>query len=62
MKKNITKCFNESKYYSIKDKSYFPIYEDLLTKFRNKKVTLVEVGVSGGGVFIYVEEFFRKKS
>ena len=62
MKKNIIKCFNESKYYSIKDKSYFPIYEDLLSKFRNKKVVLVEVGVSGGGSLFMWKNFLGKKA
>jgi hypothetical protein len=33
--KNLISLFNESKYYSLKYKNYFPIYEKLFSRFKN---------------------------
>jgi hypothetical protein len=41
--------FAKTKLPSLKVNSYFDNYEDLLEKFRGQKITLVEVGVLGGG-------------
>ncbi len=50
--------FKKSKYYSLKYKNYFPIYEKLFTKFRGKKITFVEIGVlSGGSLFMWKNYF-----
>ena len=42
-------CFNNSPYGSTKHTNYFDIYEKLLSKYRNKRCTLIEVGVLNGG-------------
>ena len=38
MAEKINRSFNESQYYSLKYKNYFPIYEKLFDKFRDKKL------------------------
>ena len=38
--KKLIELFNESKYYSLKYKNYFTIYEKLFDKYRNKKLLL----------------------
>lgn len=42
-------CFKESPYFSGKHTSYFSTYEEILENFKNKKITLVEIGVNNGG-------------
>jgi hypothetical protein len=46
---DIYKCYKDSKYLSIKSSSYFQVYEELLKKYKGKKITFVEVGVLNGG-------------
>ena len=54
----IEEYFFNSKYYSIKFKNYFPIYEKLFHRFRNKNITFVEIGVfSGGSLFMWRNYF-----
>lgn len=45
----LIQVFLKTKLPSLKVDSYFDNYEDLLGKFRGQKITLVEVGVLGGG-------------
>ena len=55
---DIKKFFYNSKYYSIKFENYFPIYEKLFSRFRNKKIVFVDVGVfSGGSLFMWQDYF-----
>lgn len=58
----LIKSFKNSKYLSIKDKSYFDIYETLLKPYKNKQITLVEVGISTGGSLFMWKNFLGKKS
>ncbi len=60
--KKIFNSFKTSKRYSIKWNNYFEIYEKLLSKFKNKKITIVEVGVGDGGSLYMWKSFFGKKS
>ncbi len=46
---SLKKLFLECKLYSTKHSTYFDVYEKLISKYRNKKVVLVEVGVLNGG-------------
>ena len=56
--KDLLNFFKQSKYYSLKYKNYFPIYEKLFAKFRGKKITFVEIGVlSGGSLFMWKNYF-----
>jgi hypothetical protein len=60
--KNLISLFNNSKYYSLKYKNYFPIYEKLFSRFKNRKVTFVEIGVFSGGSLFMWKNFFGKDS
>lgn len=56
--KKLIELFNESKYYSLKYKNYFTIYEKLFDKYRNKKITFVEIGVLSGGSLKMWKKYF----
>lgn len=54
MNKSLYNIFKKQKYSSIKHRNYFPIYENLLNKFINKKITFVEIGtLNGGSLFMW---------
>ena len=60
-KTDLFKYFKSSKYFSGKHKNYFQIYENLFSKFRNKNITFVEIGVlSGGSLFMWRKYFGNK--
>lgn len=56
----IFRLFKSSKKYSIKWSNYFEIYENILKKYVNKKITLVEVGVGDGGSLFMWKNFYKK--
>lgn len=56
------KAFKKSKYFSLKYANYFPIYDNLLSKFINKKIIFVEIGVFSGGSLFMWRNFFGKKA
>ena len=58
----IFKFFKSSPKYSIKWSNYFEIYENILQKFVNKKVTLVEIGIGDGGSLFMWRKFLGKKA
>ena len=58
----IFKSFKSSPKSSIKWNNYFEIYEKILHKFINKKVTLVEIGVGNGGSLFMWKKFLGKKA
>tara|TARA_B100000902_G_scaffold325201_1_gene319711 strand:+ start:42 stop:863 length:822 start_codon:yes stop_codon:yes gene_type:complete len=58
----IFKSFKSSPKYSIKWSNYFEIYENILKKYINKKVTLVEIGVGNGGSLFMWKKFLGKKA
>lgn len=51
-----------SKYSSIKHSSYFHVYEKLLTPYRDREITFVEVGVYNGGSLFMWRNFFGPKA
>ena len=59
---NLKKSFQASPKYSIKWSNYFNIYENILKKFVNKKITIVEVGIGDGGSLFMWKNFFGKKA
>jgi len=59
---NLKKFFKSSPKYSIKWNNYFEIYEKLLKRFKNKKITLVEVGIGNGGSLFMWRNYFGKKA
>ena len=60
--KNLYSHFKKAPRYTIKWKNYFPIYEKLLKKFQNKRITLVEIGLGDGGSLHMWKSFLGKKS
>ena len=59
---NLKKFFKSSPKYSIKWNNYFEIYEKLLKRFKNKKITLVEVVIGNGGSLFMWRNYFGKKA
>ena len=58
----IYKAFKRSPYKSTKHLSYFDTYNELLTKYINKPITFVEIGVLDGGSLFMWRNFFGKKA
>ena len=58
----IKKKFDESPYSSIKHSSYFHAYEKLFSKYVNKKIIFVEVGILNGGSLFMWREYFGKEA
>lgn len=54
--------FKNSKFFSLKQENYFNIYVDLFKKYKNKKITLVEIGVANGGSLYMWRSFFGRKA
>lgn len=55
---DIYQSYLSSKYLSIKHSSYFQVYEEVLTKYKNKRITFVEVGVLNGGSLFMWRNYF----
>ena len=56
------KSFLKSKYYCLKHNNYFNIYDDLFEKYRNRKITFVEIGIFSGGSLFMWRDYFGKKA
>jgi hypothetical protein len=54
----IYQSYRRSPYLSVKHSSYFPTYQDLLGRYRNKPIVFVEVGVLNGGSLFMWRDFF----
>jgi len=54
--------WKNSKYYSVKHKNYFSIYEELFSGYVGKKVTFVEIGVLSGGSLFMWKNFLGDKA
>jgi hypothetical protein len=48
----------KSPFKSIKHSTYFDIYDDLFSRYRNKNITFVEIGILGGGSLFMWRDFF----
>lgn len=60
-KKNIKKCFLEqNNYVSDKWSSYLPIYERYLSKFVDRQINLLEIGVQNGGSLEIWSRYFLR--
>ena len=59
---DIYKCYKNSKYESTKHSSYFQVYEELLLKYRNKKITFVEIGVLIGASLFMWRNYFGSEA
>ena len=54
--------FQQSKKNSGKHKKYFEVYDKIFERFRDKKITFVEVGVLNGGSLEVWKKYFHKDS
>ena len=59
---NTYKSFMKSKYSSIKCTNYFHIYDELFKKYKNKKITFVEIGIFSGGSLFMWRNYFGKNA
>ena len=59
---SLYKLFRKSKKYSIKWSNYFQVYEKKFSKYRNKKIKFVEIGVANGGSLFMWKNYFGKKA
>lgn len=57
-KSEIYKHYKNAKYFSHKYGSYFQVYEELLSKYRNKRFTFVEIGIFDGGSLFMWRSYF----
>jgi hypothetical protein len=51
------KSYYASPYRSIKHNTYFDTYDELFSRYRNKDITFVEIGVLGGGSLFMWKDF-----
>jgi len=58
-KTNFFEIFKKVQYRSLKHTNYFSIYDEIFEKFKDKKITLVEVGVTNGGSLMMWREYFK---
>ena len=54
--------FKKSKFHSIKLEKYFQVYDYLFSKYINKKIIFVEIGILNGGSLQIWKKFFGKKA
>lgn len=59
---SIIKSFMKSPNYSLKISSYFHVYETLFSRFKDKKITFVEIGVLDGGSLFMWRDFLGEKA
>jgi len=59
-KSNFFEIFNKVKFRSLKHSNYFEIYDELFKKYREKKITFVEIGVTNGGSLMMWREYFKE--
>ena len=62
MKNKIYDIWKNTKYFSVKPRNYFEIYEELFSKYIDKKITFVEIGILSGGSLFMWREFFGKNA
>ncbi len=62
MQTELYELFKSSKKRSLKWKKYFPVYEKLLSQYKNKKITFVEIGILNGGSLEIWKKYFGENS
>ena len=58
----LKKEFENLKNYSVKWEKYFSVYEKFFSKFKNKKIIFVEIGIFNGGSLQMWKNYFGKDS
>lgn len=59
---SILRCYEKSPYLSIKHNTYFPVYEELFSRYIGKQIVFVEVGVLNGGSLFMWREFLGENA
>lgn len=59
---DVFRAYKNSPYLSLKHSTYFQVYEELLSQYRNTEFTFVEVGVLNGGSLFMWREYFGEKA
>jgi hypothetical protein len=59
---DIYEIFLNSEKFSTKWTSYFQVYDQIFKKYKNKKITFVEVGVANGGSLFIWKKYFSEDS
>ena len=59
---SLFQIYKNLKHVSLKSDTYFQVYEDIFSKYVDKKITFVEVGVLHGGSLSMWKEYFGKKA
>ena len=54
--------YKKLKYVSLKIDTYFQVYEEIFSKYVDKEIIFVEVGVLGGGSLQMWKEYFGEKA
>ena len=62
MSNEIKKLFENTKNSSSKWEKYFDIYENIFSKYKDKDITFVEIGVHNGGSLGIWRQYFSKNS
>ena len=60
--KHLIDAYKNSPSLSIKYDTYFPVYDEILSKYRDKEITLIEVGVFNGGSLFMWRDYFGSKA
>ena len=58
MSSKIFDIWKNTKYYSVKHRNYFDIYQEIFSQYVNKKIIFIEIGVLAGGSLFMWREFF----
>ena len=61
-KLDIYNYWKDSELHSTKGNTFFNTYDELFSKYRNKKITFVEIGVKWGGSLFMWKKFFGNKA
>lgn len=59
---DIYRCYRQSKYFSMKHSTYFPVYEEILGKYRGKEIVFVEIGILNGGSLFMWQNYLGEKA
>ena len=62
MNSNLKNLFLNSQNFSFKWEKYFDVYEEYFSKFKDKNITFVEIGVYNGGSLKIWKNYFGPKS
>lgn len=58
----VFQAFQKSEYRSTKHSNFFYIYDELLKKFQNREITIVEIGIASGGSLFMWKNYFNDKT